>query len=250
MVTKHLIAVVDGATAKSPRLFSGKRSGRFARDVLMAALEDVQSVQTPWQLVRELTQALNAAVEAEVGVSCAQLPLADRPTASAVLFLRERRMLAFVGDCQALVNRQHLICYENPTDMVVANVRRMRAYALMGQGVGDVSARLITRDSVDPLLAEGLLFRNRPGLPLSFAALDGTDIPNTLVQVHAVWAGSEVVLASDGYPKVLPTLDESEAELARLLALDPNGLEQLRGIGSLLPGQVSFDDRAYIRFKA
>ena len=56
-----------------------------------------------------------------------------------------------------------------------------------------------------------------------------------------------VVLASDGYPRILPTLAASEEALAGLLAADPLCIGPLCGTKGVRPGNVSFDDRAYVR---
>ncbi len=60
---------------------------------------------------------------------------------------------------------------------------------------------------------------------------------------------SELVMASDGYPVIAETLARSESELARLLGLDPWCVNELAGTKGVLDGQVSFDDRAYLRVR-
>jgi hypothetical protein len=59
----------------------------------------------------------------------------------------------------------------------------------------------------------------------------------------------ELVIASDGYPFIGETLAASESELARLLAIDPWCVAELAGTKGVRPGQVSFDDRAYLRVR-
>jgi hypothetical protein len=59
----------------------------------------------------------------------------------------------------------------------------------------------------------------------------------------------DLVLASDGYPEILPTLAETEARLAELLAEDPSCVGVLRGTKGVMAGQISFDDRAYLRLR-
>jgi hypothetical protein len=67
-----------------------------------------------------------------------------------------------------------------------------------------------------------------------------------MVVVRSVPAG-ELVIASDGYPVIERSLARSEATLARLLAKDPWCVGELLGTKGVGPGQVSFDDRAYLR---
>ena len=63
--------------------------------------------------------------------------------------------------------------------------------------------------------------------------------------------GTEVVLATDGYPTPAPTLTQAEAELAALLARDPLRIEKAApGTKGRRPGHASYDDRAYVRLRA
>jgi len=67
-----------------------------------------------------------------------------------------------------------------------------------------------------------------------FAVCDGFDIAMDQVKTIPVSWGSEVVMATDGYPFLRGTLAASEKALATK---------------GLMEGNQSFDDRAYIRFK-
>ena len=60
---------------------------------------------------------------------------------------------------------------------------------------------------------------------------------------------SQVVITSDGYPRILPSLQQSEDLLARLLAEDPLCIGPLRSTKGVKPGNASFDDRAYLRIR-
>ncbi len=60
--------------------------------------------------------------------------------------------------------------------------------------------------------------------------------------------GDDIVLASDGYPFLEPTLDQSERALAELKASDPHFISRFPTTKGFEPGRDSFDDRAYLRF--
>ena len=60
---------------------------------------------------------------------------------------------------------------------------------------------------------------------------------------------NEVVLASDGYPFLKPTLAESEEALLHLIAHDPQCIHDFIATKGLVAGNKSFDDRTYIRFR-
>ena len=59
---------------------------------------------------------------------------------------------------------------------------------------------------------------------------------------------SEVVLASDGYPKLFGTLEESEHYLQKVLAEDPLCISLNKQTKGLMVGNNSYDDRTFVRF--
>ncbi len=70
----------------------------------------------------------------------------------------------------------------------------------------------------------------------------------TVYQVHA---GDEIILASDRYPMLQETLQSSEQILPWILAKDVLIIGRpYSSTKGLVPGNVSYDDRTYIRFIA
>jgi glycerophosphoryl diester phosphodiesterase len=71
--------------------------------------------------------------------------------------------------------------------------------------------------------------------------------------IHIVDVGDsvkEVILASDGYPDLYPTLQETERNLREIIAQDPMlvGVRH-RSTKGVLKGAESFDDRTYLRIR-
>ena len=58
----------------------------------------------------------------------------------------------------------------------------------------------------------------------------------------------EIVLASDGYPRLFPTLAESEQWLDDQRRRDPLNIGDFQATKAFHPDFNSFDDRSYIRF--
>ena len=86
---------------------------------------------------------------------------------------------------------------------------------------------------------------------VKYAVIDGARIPEEHVRILTLdFQPKEIVLASDGYPFLHPTLEASEAALARQLAEDPLNIGTFQATKGCLKGNQSFDDRAYIRFEA
>ena len=99
-------------------------------------------------------------------------------------------------------------------------------------------------------LREQTNFQNDPNPynPYRYPVIDGTPIDDALVpewevptEVH------ELVLASDGYPTLTDTLNETEENLQRLLKEDPLCIDENAATKCLMAGNNSFDDRCYLR---
>jgi len=137
-----------------------------------------------------------------------------------------------VGDCQAIIDGEH---YDNskPYEQEIA----MQRATLIKNGMSPKEARC----AIEPQLIKAML----EGQNRQYAVIDGTPIyiPGTRI----VTASHCVVLASDGYPTLLPTLHESEKALAQHLTDDPQNITDFIATKGLVDGNVSFDDRAYIK---
>ena len=97
------------------------------------------------------------------------------------------------------------------------------------------------RHAIEPQIIKTML----EGQNRLYAVIDGTPIymPGTrLVSVRC-----SAVLASDGYPTLLPTLRDTEKALAKQLADDPQNIRSFVATKGLVEGNKSFDDRAYVR---
>ena len=75
-------------------------------------------------------------------------------------------------------------------------------------------------------------------------------IPCLIKVIHLSEGKHEIILASDGYPLLRPTLQQSEQDLDRLLKEDPQCCRLYESTKGLKPGNKSFDDRTYVRFQA
>ena len=101
------------------------------------------------------------------------------------------------------------------------------------------------RDAIIPHMLETMQQQNK-----TYAVIDGFPIPQQYVRVITLdFQPWEIVLASDGYPFLLPTLADSEQRLERQRLEDPLNIGTFKATKAFLPGNNSFDDRSYIRFR-
>ena len=267
VVTDDFIAVIDGSTSKTPKhLNPDMKNGRYA---MMLISEYIQEELKADASVDEFCQGVTAYIYNKVyeklGVEerLKEHP-EERLTASAILYSRTRNEVWMVGDCQAIINGK---LYENgkPYEQEIARKR----VELIEQGLSPAEAR----KQIEPLLIEAML----SGQNQTYTVIDGFPIYREGVKVVSVSdscsvqdsvpasdsvpcsdsvsasgtisvSSSEIVLASDGYPFLEPTLAASEAALAEQIANDPQNIHSFIATKGIVEGNKSFDDRTYIRF--
>lgn len=267
VVTDDFIAVIDGSTSKTPKhLNPDMKNGRYA---MMLISEYIREELKADAMVDDFCQGVTAYIYNKVyeklGVEerLKEHP-EERLTASAILYSRTRNEVWMVGDCQAIIDGK---LYENgkPYEQEIARKR----VELIEQGLSPAEAR----KQIEPLLIKAML----SGQNQTYTVIDGFPIYREGVKVVSVSdsssvqdsvpasdsvpcsdsasasdtipsSSSEIVLASDGYPFLKPTLAASEATLAEQIANDPQNIHSFIATKGIVEGNKSFDDRTYIRF--
>ena len=267
VVTDDFIAVIDGSTSKTPKhLNPDMKNGRYA---MMLISEYIQEELKADASVDDFCQGVTAYIynkvyeKLEVEERLKEHP-EERLTASAILYSRIRNEVWMVGDCQAIIAGK---LYENgkPYEEKIARKR----VELIEQGLSPAEAR----KQIEPLLIKAML----SGQNQTYTVIDGFPIYREGVKVVSVSdsssvqdsvpasdsvpcsdsasasdtipsSSSEIVLASDGYPFLKPTLAASEAALAEQIANDPQNIHSFIATKGIVEGNKSFDDRTYIRF--
>lgn len=167
----------------------------------------------------------------------------ERLTASAIVYSRLRREIWMIGDCQCLVGGQY---YDNPkpSEAVLAQ-QRADFIAQSDLPKEHFLEHDTAREAIIPPLIESMKRQNK-----DFSVIDGFPIPEQYVRIITLnFQPWEIVLASDGYPWLCPTLAESEGRLAWQRQNDPLNIGEFKATKAFMKGQDSFDDRTYIRFK-
>ena len=258
VVTDDFIAVIDGSTSKTPKhLNPDMKNGRYAMMLISEYIrEELKADASADDFCQGVTAYIYNKVYEKLGVEerLKEHP-EERLTASAILYSRTRNEVWMVGDCQAIIAGK---LYENgkPYEQEIARKR----VELIEQGLSPAEAR----KQIEPLLIEAML----SGQNQTYTVIDGFPIYREGVKVVAlktkpvsssietyfqeqtkpVSSLNEVVLASDGYPFLKPTLAASEAALAEQIANDPQNIHSFIATKGIVEGNKSFDDRTYIRF--
>ena len=267
VVTDDFIAVIDGSTSKTPKhLNPDMKNGRYAMMLISEYIwEELKADASVDDFCQGVTAYIYNKVYEKLGVEerLKEHP-EERLTASAILYSRTRNEVWMVGDCQAIIDGK---LYENgkPYEQEIARKR----VELIEQGLSPAEAR----KQIEPLLIKAML----SGQNQTYTVIDGFPIYREGVKVVSVSdscsvqdsvpasdsvpcsdfasasdtipsSSSEIVLASDGYPFLEPTLAASEAALAEQIANDPQNICSFIATKGIVEANKSFDDRTYIRF--
>ena len=178
----------------------------------------------------------------------------DRLTCSVVVFSRLCREIWMIGDCQCLISplasHDSPLYYDNPKPYE-AELAAMRATEVCrqladGKTIDDLCRNDTARPVIIPRMIETMRNQN-----ITYSVVDGFAIDKRHVRTITLdFQPYEIVLASDGYPFLHPTLEESEAALQHQRSVDQLNIgPQFQATKAFHPDFNSFDDRAYIRFK-
>lgn len=250
VVTENFIAVIDGSTSKGTERYTQKTTGRIAADMVASALRQWVPADADMASAVDIISDTIHNCYLLLGV----LPMVERCpenriTASAVIYSHNRQEVWMIGDCQCLLDG---MAYTNPKriDEVLAEVRSL--YHKLVAEASDASSSLSVdygREYILPLLRKQCRLQNASvEEEYTYGVFDGIGSPLPFCKLIPAHGVSELVLASDGYPKLLSSLAESEAYLAEILKTDPMMISRFKSTKGLMPAQCSFDDRAYIRF--
>ena len=248
---QHFVAVVDGATNVWDRTVGDKSPGRLAAEVIKEAIEQMDDEKcTLEKMIDHINGKLQKVyMEMEIFDEIkANRILA--PTASLVVYSHYHREIWQIGDCQAMVDGR-LYQHEKELDSITANARSLFLEAELKKG--KTIEQLLVEDSgweyIKPLIQQQYYLQNVGDSQYSFEVVDGFDIDLSKVKiVNVPNDAKEIILASDGYPYLKPSLEESEVQLSELMENDPLCFREYKCTKGMQQGNISFDDRVYVRF--
>lgn len=247
VVNAYYAAVIDGATPKTDFRFpEGETPGHLAARLIADAIMTLPPTSTGKEAIDFISSAMRQ------GFNYPHLPSCNRPIASVIIFSALRREVWMVGDCQYLLPESGIEHQGSKMiDRILSEWRRDIDSSLLSRGIMTeeaIRSQDPGRAIIQPHITRQVRYQNRAdGHPLAYAMLDGSDIPQSMIQVFCLPSDChQLVMATDGYPKLFPTLEETERHLAKLLKADPLCIGALTGTKCILPGNISYDDRTYL----
>lgn len=254
-ISDAFAVVVDGATSHGDKRWgkvknkedlengeSGKASGEFAKDIILEQMEHMPVDVTAEQCMEHLHQALAEAAGEDVA-------LMEQPRASLLVYSVFRKEIWSLGDCNFMVN-DRLYYHEKKVDVCIAEIRSMLIHSLLAEGWTE--KQLLEQDEsrsiINELISRQYFLENIVD-EYGYPELNCNSFEPSMIQVVKVGDGDEIVLATDGYPELYGTLKESEEALKVQLCDDPLMYKWHKSMKGVKQGNVSYDDRCYIRIK-
>ena len=244
---KDFIAVIDGSTPKGHRLWDGMQGDVFVSAVLSEAICSLSPETDAMSAIEALNRAVGRQYE-RFGIDFASLKPEEQLQASVVIFSVARKEVWSFGDCLIRINRRD---YRNikKGDEVLSD---LRAFCIEAAELQNMKTPFDAEEDygstqILPFLKQFTMFANTDK-SFGYDVINGGKVFKERVKVYQVQPGDHVVLASDGYPKLFDTLEETEKYLRESLQEDPLCINRLRGTKGVKKGDLSYDDRCFISF--
>ena len=206
-ITPHFAGVIDGATTKGDLSFGQHTSGRMASVLLKDALRKLPKNATIEEAAAFFTEIIADFCKERGIYSSLSQKHWNRLTASLAIYSKKRKEVWLIGDAQCFVNGQ---AYTVPKeiDEVLAMLRSNYIKALLktGKNLEGLLEKDEGRAFILPMLKNQSRYQNaQPEHPYAYTVIDGFS-PNPRGLRSIPVESRELVLATDGYPKLFANL--------------------------------------------
>lgn len=246
-VNAHFVAVIDGSTSKARfRINPDMTNGRYCMLLIKKYISEMPQDINFDSFCKGVTGYVRNEYKAsDCDFSLLERHPEERMAASVAVYSDYYKQVWMIGDCQCLANGR---LYENPKpyeERLAAKRAEYLKHALENElSIEEVQISDPGRASIINELRATCKEQN-----VLFSVVDGFDIPREKTKVIDIDdSTSKIVLASDGYPFLKDTLEESENALAALLYDDPLCIDKFKATKGWMSGNSSFDDRSYVSF--
>lgn len=250
IVTPYFAAVIDGATAKSDYSLNGEKTGRLAMKLALDAIRSFPRDISAEKAINQISQKIyDFYVEHNLLDELKEHP-GKRLTANGVIYSFDRNEVWQIGDCQCIIGNMYS-SNEKEIDRIMAEARAaMNEIALLnGSTIEELEENDPGRKLIYPFLEQQAILQNNPNknIQYAFPVFDGFPINMDQIKIFPVGEVKEIILSSDGYPHLFPTLKKSECFLMDIIKNDPLCIRQYKCTKGIIKGNCSFDDRAYLK---
>lgn len=248
VITENYISIIDGVTSKGNTLWQNMTSGVYVKKLLINAINNMSPNLNAEDSILYLNTLIKEEYEKSNMYEYVKEHPEERLQANLIVFNISKNEIWMWGDCQALINKK-LYHKEKKIDKILSEARSLFVDLELknGKTVKDIIKNDTGRKYILPLLKQSIVYNNTIG-EYGCNVLDGFEImPKSVIKIK-VKENDEIVLASDGYPVLKNSLKESEEKLLEILEKDPLLINIYKSTKGLQQGNISYDDRTYIKF--
>jgi hypothetical protein len=248
----HFIAVIDGSTSMAPRRWNGQTGGRVCAHIISQVFAQLPFDATARQAVDAMTSTVQNFYQHSDTLAIMEADPVQRIAASVIALSLWRQEIWSIGDCQCLIDAEWFP-HDKLVDHIISAARALFLQSEILQGV--TTAELCQNDSgrkfILPLLERQSFFQNNPTAgKYWYAVIDGFPVPDEGIMVREIPPETRsIVLATDGYPILKERLEESENALHSILLEDPLLIGEYKSTKGMRTGNVSFDDRTFVKVR-
>lgn len=246
-ISNDFLAVVDGVTPKGKWKWDGHTSGYFAKEAVMKGLKELEPEASAHQAIEHINKCIHNSYTQD-RLEKAKLDGKEQLQACVIIYSVAKQQIWSFGDCQCIINCQ-IHTHEKQFDVIVSKMRSLylELEKLCGKTEEELAKHDTGREFIMPVLEKENMLANSD-TAYGFDNLNGFELCFDRMKVYDINEGDQIVLASDGYPSLQPTLKSSERLLKEVLQNDPLCYKTYLSTKGYKPENVSFDDRTYIRF--
>lgn len=249
-INEYFACILDGTNSKSHFRLNKMTTGKMAVKLLTKSLGKLNPKIDLGKAIEEINKDIYSFyIKKKIAKHMKQNPI-DRFSASLIIYNDYRKEIWMIGDCHCLVDGEY-VTNKKKVDSILANVRALYIEILIEKGVkkDEIMKLDLGRKYIYSLLKEQFVFQNNnKATEYGYSVIDGFEIDKTKVQTIKIKDSTKcIILGSDGYPKLFKTLQKTEKYLNELLETDPLMIRKHKSTKGLKSGNISFDDRAYIK---
>lgn len=249
VVAEHHLAVIDGATSKSNKKINNKSAGKAIADCIKDYLESSAGNHSGNILIKELSKFIAANLLTPNDLTVKD---ANSPSASVAIYSMKQGILTIVGDVSFSI--ESVVTYRTSRfDKVMSEVRSVVNLIEGNEQMINSDGKWtdVGREFILPILEKQHEIRNSSDeSPWCYGNIDGFEVPSKFITELAIQEGQEIILFSDGYPRIEKDLLSTETLLHHILLEDPLQTKKYISTKGKYSDMLSFDDRSFLKFIA
>lgn len=250
-VNDDFACVIDGGTSLSEIKWEGQTPGQYASKLICDSIRLFQKTIVKAEAIELISERFEMVYKKKGIFEYVKNNPLHRMFASFALYSRYHSEIWLVGDCQCLINKK---VYQNKSLLgsIFAEARSvfLETEISSGKTIKELQEDDTGRKYIEPLLQRMGIFSNSAESRFAYAVIDGFKVNERLTSSLPITKSTKyLVLATDGYPKLKPSLIATESALSEILQIDPLMIGTYCSTKGLINNNVSFDDRAYLKIQ-